>query len=81
MTQTRIGSFIEAVVNVAIGFGINWVANLLILPLFGFNVTGTQAFNMGLMFTAISVVRSYAIRRWFNARLHAAAMRIAGVAQ
>lgn len=77
MSQTRIGSLIEACANVAIGFGINWVANLLILPLFGFNVTGSQAFNMGLMFTAISVARSYAIRRWFNARLHQAAQRIA----
>ena len=77
MNQSRIGSLIEACANVAIGFGINWVANLLILPLFGFNVTGSQAFNMGLMFTVISVVRSYAIRRWFNARLHAMAQRIA----
>ena len=77
MNHSRLGSLIEACANVAIGFGINWVANLLILPLFGFNVTGSQAFNMGLMFTVISVVRSYAIRRWFNARLHAMAQRIA----
>lgn len=79
MNQSRVGSLIEACLNVAIGFAINWVANLLILPLFGFNVTGAQAFNMGLMFTAISVARSYAIRRWFNARLHRAAQKIAGV--
>lgn len=77
MRQSRLGSLIEAVVNVLIGFGINWVANLLILPLFGFDVTGMQAFSMGLLFTAISIARSYAIRRWFNARLHAAAERIA----
>lgn len=70
MSQTRLGSFIEAWVNVLIGFGINWIANLLILPLFGFDITGMQAFNMGLIFTVISVARSYAIRRWFNARLH-----------
>ena len=76
MTQTRLGSFIEAWVNVAIGFGINWCANLLILPLFGFHITGAQAFNMGLIFTVISVARSYAIRRWFNARLHALINRI-----
>ena len=79
MNQSRVGSFIEACLNVAIGFAINWVANLLILPLFGFNVTGAQAFNMGLMFTGISVIRSYAIRRWFNARLHRAANKLAGI--
>jgi hypothetical protein len=71
MTQTRLGSFIEAWVNVLIGFGINWCANLLILPLFGFNVSPGQAFEIGLWFTAVSVARSYFIRRWFNARLHA----------
>ena len=68
MTQTRLGSFIEAWANVAVGFGINWAANMLVLPLFGFHVTGAQAFGMGLVFTVISVSRSYAIRRWFNFR-------------
>ena len=61
-----------------IGFTINWVANMLIFPVFGFNVTGGQAFSMGLIFTAISLVRSYVIRRWFNARLHAVAQRLGG---
>lgn len=77
MSQTKLGSFIEACINVLIGFGINWVANLLILPQFGFHVTGVQAFNMGLLFTVISVARSYIIRRWFNQRIHQAAMRLA----
>lgn len=77
MNQSRTASLIEACVNVAIGLGINWIANMLILPLFGFNVTGTQALNMGLIFTVISIARSYVIRRWFNARLQAAAQKIA----
>ncbi|MBK8773066.1 MAG: hypothetical protein IPM06_21920 [Rhizobiales bacterium] len=33
---------------------------------------------IGLIYTAVSVVRSYAIRRRFNARPHAAAMKPAG---
>lgn len=77
MNQTRLGSFIEVCINIAIGFGINWVANICILPLYGFHVSGSQAFSMGLIFTVISVVRSYVIRRWFNQRLHAAAQRLA----
>ena len=28
MNQTRIGSLIEVAINIAIGFGINWIANL-----------------------------------------------------
>jgi membrane protein implicated in regulation of membrane protease activity len=77
MNQSRLGSLIEALFNVAIGFAINFCANMLILPLFGFNVTGSQAFGIGVFFTVISVIRSYAVRRWFNARLQAAAGHLA----
>lgn len=66
MSQTKWGSFVEACANIVIGFTINWSANLLIFPLFGFNVTGGQAFKIGLWFTAISLVRSYILRRVFN---------------
>jgi len=63
--QTRLESFIEAWINVAIGFGINFTANLLILPAFGFtSLTVGQNFVIGIIYTVISVARSYAIRRW-----------------
>lgn len=79
MTQTRLGSFIEAWVNVFIGFWINFAANLLILPAFGFTgLTLATNFYIGLAYTVVSVARSYVIRRWFNARLHGAAERLAG---
>jgi hypothetical protein len=78
MTQTKLGSFIEAFINVLIGFGINFCANLLVLPLFGFNVTIHDNLIIGGIFTVISVVRSYCVRRWFNARLHNLALRMAG---
>ena len=70
MNQPRLESFIEAWVNVAIGFGINFTANMLVLPSFGFNVSAGQAFGIGMVFTVISVARSYAIRRFFNTYLH-----------
>lgn len=78
MTQTRLGSFIEAWINVAIGFAINFVANLLILPMIGFHISISQNLFIGVLYTVISVARSYVIRRWFNARLHAAAQQLAG---
>ncbi len=78
MNQTRIGSLIEVCINIVIGFSINWVANMWILPWYGFQITGGQAFSMGLVFTAISIITSYVIRRWFNARLHVMAQRLAG---
>jgi hypothetical protein len=64
--QTRVGSAIEVAMNIVVGFSINWVANLLILPLYGFQVTGSQAFSMGLIFTVIAIVRGYVLRRVFN---------------
>ena len=64
--QTRIGSFAEAWANIAVGFAVNWTANMLILPLFGFHVTGAVAFQIGLWFTAVSLVRQYVLRRWFD---------------
>lgn len=66
MAQTRVGSLAEAGANIAVGFTINWTANMLVLPLFGFHVTGGQAFGIGVIFTGISLARSYVLRRWFN---------------
>lgn len=75
--QTRMGSFIESLINIAIGYVINFTANLLILPLIGFHITVTQNLFIGLLYTIISVARSYVIRRWFEARIHKAAIRMA----
>lgn len=80
MTQTRLGSLIEACINVAIGFAINFVANLVILPLIGFHISVSQNLFIGVLYTVISVARSYCVRRWFNNRIHQAAQRMAATA-
>ncbi len=77
MNQSRISSAIEAAVNIAIGYSISLVANIIILPLFGIHIPASDAALIALVFTVISLARSYIIRRWFNARLHAAAERLA----
>lgn len=66
MDQTRLGSFIEAILNVIVGFSINYVGNITILPMFGYNVSYSDAFWIGIVFTFISIARSYVLRRWFN---------------
>lgn len=66
MSQTRTGSAIEAFVNVAVGFGVSMLANLIVLPWFGFKVSVGSAFGIGIIFTLISIVRSYLLRRLFN---------------
>lgn len=77
MNQSRLGSLIEACINVQIGFTINFFANILNLPLIGFHITVGQNLFIGVLYTVISVARSYVIRRWFNSRLHAAAQALA----
>lgn len=67
--QTVRESIAEAWTNVAIGFSINYVANLLVLPLAGLDVTAGGAFWIGCIFTGISVVRSFVIRRLYNRRM------------
>ena len=59
-------SALEASFNVLIGYLVSVAANILILPLFGYAVTVADSFAIGLAFTAVSLVRSYALRRWFN---------------
>lgn len=66
MPQTRLASWVEAWANIIVGFGINYAANLVVLPLFGFGVSPSVAFHIGLVFTAISLVRAYCMRRLFN---------------
>lgn len=66
MRQTKWGSLVEAKANIVVGFAINWSANMIVLPWFGFKLSGGTAFEIGLVFTVISLVRQYVIRRWFN---------------
>lgn len=64
--QLKSHSFIESIFNVVIGFFISMAANLIVLPWFGFKVSIKSAFGIGIIFTFISIVRSYALRRLFN---------------
>lgn len=65
--QTRTGSIAEAIVNVLVGYLVAVAANLTVLPTFGHQVTVADGFAIGLVFTAISMARSYILRRVFNA--------------
>jgi hypothetical protein len=66
MSQSRKGSMFEAIMNVLVGYGINFTANILIFPLFGWHISMQQNLVLGVIYTAISLLRSYCIRRWFN---------------
>jgi acetyl-CoA acetyltransferase len=64
--QSRRMSAIEAVANVAIGYLVAVAANAVVLPIFGLHPSALDSFAIGALFTAISLARSYALRRLFN---------------
>lgn len=77
MSQSRIGSLVESIINVAIGLAISLTANALVFPLFGFRPSFVENVAISAIYTTISIVRSYCVRRWFNARIERLARRIA----
>ena len=65
-SQSKLHSFIESLINVLIGMGVAFVSQLLIFPLFDINIPILDNIYIALWFTAISIVRSFVIRRLFN---------------
>ena len=67
--QTRMDSLMEAAVNIAIGLVISTVANLVLLGLIlHFPMSLRDNVLISSVFTVISLIRSYFIRRAFNGR-------------
>ena len=65
-SQTRRHSLLESCVNVAVGYIVAVGSQTVILPLFGIKIGLGESAEMALWFTAISILRSYAVRRIFN---------------
>ena len=77
MNQTRLESLAEVCLSTAIGYAFAILAQLAIFPVFGISVTVAENFAIAALFTVVSVLRGYVVRRWFNAGLHRTAVRIA----
>ena len=71
MKQSRWMSLAEAVTNVLVGYGVAVATQMLVFPLFGFEASLQDNLAIGLVFTAVSLVRSYLLRRAFETlRVH-----------
>lgn len=70
MHQSKLESLAEVTLNVAIGWVVALLTQLIVFPLFGINVTVGEQLSISVIFTAVSIIRSYVIRRWFNAGIH-----------
>jgi hypothetical protein len=60
-------SLVEATANVAVGFGVAVLAQVAVFPLFGLHVGFADNLMIAAIFTAISIARSYVLRRVFEA--------------
>lgn len=66
MTQSRRASLIESAANIVIGYGVAVAAQVAIFPMFGMDVPLGDNLLIGGLFTVVSLVRSYCLRRLFN---------------
>ena len=66
--QTKRQSLVESLTSTTIGIIIGIVLNLTILPVFGYPVSLSDSLWISVIFTAVSVIRSYAVRRIFNSK-------------
>jgi len=67
MKQSRLMSLAEAITNVAVGYGVAVVTQILIFPIFGLHTSLGQNLAMGGIFTIVSLARSFLLRRVFEA--------------
>lgn len=67
MKQSRLMSLVESVINIAIGFGISLGAQIFFLPLLGVTISLSQNVYFALIMTVVSIARSFALRRLFEA--------------
>lgn len=68
--QSRAMSMVEAMANVGSGMLVSFALGFVVYPLYGFAPSAAQNASITMIFTAASLLRSYAWRRAFN-KLHA----------
>ena len=70
MTQSLRMSLIEAITNVAVGYALAVVTQIVVFPWFGLHPSPGENMALGAIFTAISLIRGYVLRRLFERWTH-----------
>ena len=70
MTQSRAMSLVETVTHAVVGILLALVTQKAIYAYYGLDLPAADNLAIVLIFTAISVIRGYALRRFFNWLLH-----------
>ena len=64
--QSRRQSLIEAITNVAVGYALAVLTQIVVFPWFGLQIPFRDNLAIGAIFVMISLLRSYALRRLFE---------------
>lgn len=64
--QSKRSSALEALFNIAVGLAVSMIANRVVFPAYGFHVSLSANVQITAIYTVISLVRSYCLRRFFN---------------
>lgn len=68
MTQSRIDSLMESLTNTAIGFFVSLVTWMAVAWAYGIPMTFATNLSITAIFTVVSIIRQYVLRRLFNGR-------------
>lgn len=64
--QSRTMSLVEAVTNVVVGYVVAVLTQFAVFPVFGLVASVADNLTIGAVFTSVSIVRSYFVRRLFE---------------
>ena len=59
-------SMVESLTNVAVGYGIAVATQIMVFPVFALEVSLTDNLAIGSVFTIVSIIRSFTLRRLFE---------------
>lgn len=66
MSQSKEQSLKETVISTFIGLAVSLITQILVFPLYGMEVSFNQNIQITIIFTLVSIVRGYFVRRYFN---------------
>ena len=67
MQQSHLMSLLEAMTNVVVGLLVAVTTQIMVFPILGLHASLGQNLKLALVFTGVSIARSYVLRRFFEA--------------
>jgi hypothetical protein len=64
--QSRKHSLLESVTNIAVGLVVAFISQIIIFGFYGVRLSYAENVEIVLWFTAVSLIRSYVLRRVFT---------------